>query len=186
MKNDKRYIKTEREILVAFANALSKKDFSNITIEDILKETNISRSTFYKHYKNKNEVLSSVTDHIFSHVLSHSLDEEKTHDFSKSSIFEYTHLITHVLYHLHDEKYLIKAIISNGCTDEFYKNLRKLVRPIAEIIINNNLVTKKDIPIELYIESICSDFNIIIAYWFKNGCNESPEVMTKYFFDLIQ
>lgn len=186
MKTDKRFITTEKEIYEAFAKALNEKEYDKITIEDILKYSNISRSTFYKHYKNKNEILTSLTNHIFSHVLSHSLSEENTHDFSKSNIFEYTHLITHVLYHLHDEKFLIKAIILNGCTDNFYEQIKKLVEPIAKIIISNQLVKNKEIPNELFIKSICNDFVIIIDYWFKNDCKESPEIMSKYFFELIK
>ncbi len=95
---DKRIIKTRQAIYDGFAKALNNVSYDEMKIEDILKASNISRSTFYAHFKSKEEVLSSINENIFDHVFSHSLKEEATHDFSKSSIFDYNHLLTHILY----------------------------------------------------------------------------------------
>ena len=47
---DKRLIKTQNAIYEAFTKVLQEKPYSKITIEDILKISGTSRSTFYSHY----------------------------------------------------------------------------------------------------------------------------------------
>ena len=179
---DKRLIKTQNAIYEAFTKALQEKPYSKITIEDILKLSGTSRSTFYSHYKTKDELLLSIVNHIFEHVFSHSLTEEKSHDFSKSSIFDYSHLITHILYHLHDEKELIQAILKSESKSHFIDSLKMQIEPITNIIIKNKLVKDKNLPEELYSSLITNSFIILIEYWFNNECKESPEVITNYFF----
>ena len=110
---DKREEKTLRLIQEAFTTLVNIKNYDEITIQNILEEADISRSAFYAHYKSKDELLLSVSNHIFEHVFSHSLQEEKTHDFSKDILFDYEHLIIHIFYHVKDEKDLFKGILSS-------------------------------------------------------------------------
>ena len=179
---DKRILKTRQAIYDGFAKALDNVSYSKMTIEDILKASHVSRSTFYSHFSSKEEVLSSISNNIFEHVFSHSLKEEETHDFSKTDIFDYTHLVTHILYHLHDEKDLIIKIITSECRDTFLSDLRKQIKPIAEKIIQSGLVEKSEIPMELQINKITENLILTIEYWFKNGCQETPEKLTTYIF----
>lgn len=181
---DKRIIKTEQAIYDGFCEVLSSKDYNEITIDNILKASKVSRSTFYAHYRTKEEVLKSVTNHIFNHVFSHSLSEEKTHDFSKDSIFDYTHLITHILYHLHDEKELVKAILNNSTRELFLSNMRENLNPISKLMIQENLVKNKNVPLPLYISIVTETFILSIDYWFKNNFLDTPEKITNYFFIL--
>lgn len=179
---DKRIIKTENAVYDAFGKVLNTKCYSAITIEDILKESGVSRSTFYAHYKTKEELLKSITDHIFEHVFSHSLSEETTHDFSKSDIFDYSHLITHTLYHLHEEKALVKAILSNDTRDTFLNAMREKVNHISTLVVRDNF--SNDIPMELKEAKVTETFILCVDYWFKHNCEETPEKITQYFFKL--
>lgn len=181
---DKRIIKTQDAVYNAFKQLLKEKNYSQITIENILEVSKISRSTFYSHFKTKDEVLKSITNHIFGHVFSHSLSVEKTHDFSKSNIFDYNHLFTHILYHLHDEKELVQAILMNSTRDEFLLNMRNNLMPISKILIQEKFVPQKDIPLTLYTSMVTETFILVVDYWFKNNCLESPEKITNYFFNM--
>ena len=181
---DKRIKKTNHSLYEALGRLLSKKSYNKITIEDLLQESGISRSTFYAHFKTKDEVLVSITTMIFSHVFSHSLKEETTHDFSKASLFDYSHLITHTLYHLHDEKALINAILSSESKDIFLRDLRKEITPIAQRSLELKILQYRDIPEELRISEITESFVLLIEYWFNNDCKETPETLTTYFFNM--
>ena len=181
---DKRIIKTNQQLYVALGTLLNEKPYSKITIEDLLKESKVSRSTFYAHFKTKDEVLVSITKMIFSHVFSHSLKEETTHDFSKASLFDYTHLVTHTLYHLHDEKKLIEAILSSESKDIFLRDLRAEVTPIAARALELNVIGTKGLPSELRVAELVENFVTVIKYWFNNNCSETPETLTNYFFNM--
>ena len=181
---DKRIEKTNHQLYEALSRLLKQKPYGKITIEDLLQESKISRSTFYAHFKTKDEVLMSITKMIFNHVFSHSLKEEATHDFSKASLFDYGHLITHVLYHLHDDKQLIEAILSSESKDIFLRDLREEITPIATRALDLGILRSRDIPKELRISEVTESFVLLMLYWFNNDCTETPETLTTFFFSM--
>lgn len=181
---DKRVQRTNHQLYEALTTLLNQKPYGKITIEDLLQESKISRSTFYAHFKTKDEVLISITKMIFTHVFSHSLKEETTHDFSKASLFDYSHLITHVLYHLHDDKKLIDAILSSESKDIFLRDLRNEIDPLARRALELGILKTREIPQELRIAEVTESFVLLMLYWFNNECKETPEVLTTFFFNM--
>lgn len=72
---------TTQKIYDAFAAVLLEKNYKDVRIQDVLDKSGVARSTFYAHYKTKEDLLKSICSTIFGHVFSHSLEEEKSHDF---------------------------------------------------------------------------------------------------------
>lgn len=60
-KIDLRVIKTDRNIKSTFIKLLNKKDFASITVQDILDEALINRTTFYKHYADKYDLAETIS-----------------------------------------------------------------------------------------------------------------------------
>lgn len=183
---DKRIIKTQETIYKAFEELLKEKSYNNLVIQDILDKCKIARSTFYSHYKTKEDLLKSILNNIFSHCFSPHLLKEKTHNFSDENIKNYKHIITHILYHLLDEKELIKAIISNDCRETFFEELRKKVLPLTEKIAKEKLEKNKSIPYKLTLEANNEMFIVLVKHWFSFDCQKSPEEISKYYFLLIE
>ena len=50
MKQDKRYIKTEKLIHNAFFELLKDESYNSITVEKICEKAFIGKNTFYSHY----------------------------------------------------------------------------------------------------------------------------------------
>lgn len=67
---------TTEKIYDAFAEVLLEKAYADVRIQDVLDKSGVARSTFYAHYKTKEELLKSICSTIFGHVFSHSLAEE--------------------------------------------------------------------------------------------------------------
>ena len=178
---DKRQEKTLETIYVAFTKLINNKDYDEITVQDILEESNIGRSTFYCHFKNKSELLLSISKHIFDHVFSHSLQEEKTHDFSKDDIYDYRHLITHIYYHIHDEKELIKGILSSNGNQVFLDEFKSHLNSLANSYFKNYPYQSKAIPLELVKQILVDNFITILKYWMNNEFKETPEEVSDYF-----
>ncbi len=64
IKQDARIMRTLNLIRGAFLALLEEKGFENMTVQDILDRTQINRSTFYAHFKNKNDVAKMFIDEI--------------------------------------------------------------------------------------------------------------------------
>lgn len=60
-KTDLRIIKTNLNIRNTFIQLLNEKSFDSITVQNILDRALINRSTFYKHYSDKYDLLESIT-----------------------------------------------------------------------------------------------------------------------------
>ncbi len=178
---NKRITKTTERIYSAFAEALLEKEYGELTIQDVLDKCGVARSTFYSHYKTKDDLLKSICTSIFGHVFSHTVEEEQSHDFSRSSIFDYKHFITHIFYHLHDEKALVHAILLSQSKDIFLNYLRNGLKEFATACVDNNFVTQKNLPKELKINSIIENFVLIVEYWDHTSFQNTPESLTDYF-----
>lgn len=84
---DRRQRKTRNAIFEAFSSLLERKHYSSITIQDIIDEADIGRSTFYAHFNTKEELLKEMCTEIFEHVFSSDVTSEKKHDFSHDKSF---------------------------------------------------------------------------------------------------
>lgn len=81
MRVDKRVLKTKRAIFTAFAELLSEKDLSHITITDIANKADINRKTFYNYYTNIYEVMEEIENLTVS-TFEKRLDEIEFEDMS--------------------------------------------------------------------------------------------------------
>lgn len=60
MQNNPQYVRTDKAIKQALIKLLKTKSFEKITVQDILDETPVTRSTFYKHYHDKYEIAEKM------------------------------------------------------------------------------------------------------------------------------
>ena len=79
---DRRQKKSRDAIFNAFGVLLSRKSYTKITVQEIIDEANVGRSTFYAHFETKDDLLREMCTDLFNHVFSEHLDSESTHDFS--------------------------------------------------------------------------------------------------------
>ena len=59
---DPRIVRSRRMLMDALARLLSKKDFDDISIQEIADEARLNRATFYLHYPDKSALLQAMTD----------------------------------------------------------------------------------------------------------------------------
>lgn len=65
MQNNPQFIRTDKAITQALISLLKVKPFEKITVQDILDETPVTRSTFYKHYHDKYEIAEKMLQEFF-------------------------------------------------------------------------------------------------------------------------
>ncbi|MGH9544479.1 MAG: TetR/AcrR family transcriptional regulator [Terriglobales bacterium] len=59
---DPRILRSRRMLMDALARLLSKKEFDDISIQEIADEATLNRATFYLHYPDKSALLQAMTD----------------------------------------------------------------------------------------------------------------------------
>lgn len=59
---DKRQVRTNDYLKKGITTLLNEVDYSDITIQQLANASNINRSTFYLHYKSKDQFLNSMIE----------------------------------------------------------------------------------------------------------------------------
>jgi AcrR family transcriptional regulator len=67
-KVDRRVQRTHHSLGDALIELMRVKPFASITVQEVLDRAHVSRSTFYMHYRNKDDLFLSDVDHFFERM----------------------------------------------------------------------------------------------------------------------
>ncbi len=179
---DRRQQKTRDAIFKAFSKLLESKHFSNITVQEIIDEANIGRSTFYAHFETKDELLRAMCTDIFNHVFSNELQSEQTHDFSADN-HRLQAKLTHILYHLKDSKKDITGIISGESGELFMRYFKEYLFDLFVKYLNE---VKIDAPEEFVLNHLVGSFAEAVKWWIRNKMQYTPEEIAAYYMAAVR
>jgi AcrR family transcriptional regulator len=66
---DPRILRSRRMLMDALARLLMKKEFEDISVQDIADDATLNRATFYLHYPDKNALLQAMTESRFRDLI---------------------------------------------------------------------------------------------------------------------
>ena len=176
---DRRQRRTRSLIFTAFSALLERKSYTSVTVQDIIDEADIGRSTFYAHFETKDELLKALCNDIFDHVFSEEIMSEEKHDFSHHSTFK--DRLTHILYHLQEKQQSIKGLFSGECGEIFLRYLKEYLYQVFD----KHIVVKDSIPHDYAMDIAVSCFAETVRWWLKGHSDYTPEQMTDHFFRCI-
>jgi AcrR family transcriptional regulator len=177
---DRRQQRTRDAIFKALSTLLEKKRYNNITVQEIIDEANIGRSTFYAHFNTKDELLKTMCTNIFSHVFSKELITEKTHDFSDENNGLETKL-THILHHLKDSEKNIVGILSCESGDLFMGYFKGY---LTEMFSNYLYEIKVNAPADFVLNHLVGSFAETVKWWINNKMKYTPEETSRYYIEV--
>ncbi|MBQ2985970.1 MAG: TetR/AcrR family transcriptional regulator [Tyzzerella sp.] len=182
---DRRQRKTREAIFSAFTELLSKKDFNQITVGEIIDRADIGRATFYSHFETKDFLLKEFCEELFCHIFDteNSVQNHHKHIFScdgSGSVF------LHLFQHLQKNDNNILALLSSQNNELFMRyfksNLELLIESHFSLFESSK---NKNMPLSFWKNHIISTFVETIKWWIDNGMKESPELITEYFFMVV-
>jgi AcrR family transcriptional regulator len=177
---DRRQQKTRSAIFRAFNRLLEEKHFNNITVQEILDEADIGRSTFYSHFETKDALLREMCTDIFDHIFSHELSSETSHDFSASD-HGLQEKITHLLYHLKDNKGNVLGILSGESGELFMRYFKEYLTAMFEQYLES---LRQDVPKEFALNHLVGSLAEAVKWWIGTRMKMPPEDVAEYFLKL--
>src|SRR5580704_19103298 len=66
---DPRILRSRRMLMDALARLLNRKEFEDISVQEIADEATLNRATFYLHYPDKSALLQAMTDVRFRQLI---------------------------------------------------------------------------------------------------------------------
>lgn len=174
---DKRQQKSRKIIFEAFSDLLGKKSYNHITVQEIIDLANVGRSTFYAHFETKDELLNALCQEIFVHIFSDVLSAEKSHDFSNGSN-ALTDKLTHLLYHLKEQKTDIASLLGGESSDIFMGYFKSY---LEQLFCGHEFAFSLHIPKDFVSNHYVSSFAEAVKWWVKEDMRTSPEKIVEYY-----
>lgn len=179
---DRRQQKTRQAIFSAFSNLLERKDFGNITVQEIIDEANVGRSTFYAHFETKDDLLKSMCTDIFHHVFSDDLKQESNHDFSNAE-HSFEKEITHILYHLQDNRKNLKGLLLCESGEIFMKYFKNYLYEMFPSYVQK---LSHKAPDDYVLNLAVGSFSETVKWWITAHEQYSPEQITSFFMEWLK
>lgn len=162
---DKRILNTKKKLTNSLLELLQAKKIKDITVLELCKSANINRTTFYKYYKDVDDLVLKIEESLLSDLEKNIVDIKRNYLISFTSkiietISSRKEIYTRLLGENGDHTFLsrILSLVYTQSLAEWQKLLRK--------------ATKEDLE-KIY--SFIVDGTIgIVNEWIKNDCQEEP------------
>lgn len=161
VKNNRRRRESQEKIERAFVELLQSREIKDITVSDLIKQTQLNRSTFYANYIDIFDLADKVREKLENDFGTLFADYDYFNERS-GALKMFTHIKENQLFYTtyfklcYDEKHLISI----------YDSKRAEKEQIAQNI-------------KYHIEFFRNGLNAIIKLWLAGGCQESPEEMAE-------
>ena len=174
---DRRQQKTRDAIFDAFSTLLSSKSYTRITIQEIIDEANIGRSTFYSHFETKDELLKSLRTDTFDKMHSNNPTLSSGNPHS---------MILDVLYHIKENEKIIKGVFLSESGELFMNYFKNYFsNHIEQHLFASYNERIMDIPKDFLINHISGSFLEMVKWWVSRNMKQTPEELTSYFISVI-
>ena len=178
-KTDARVQRTRDALGDALIALMQEKPFETITVQDVLDRAHVSRSTFYTHYSDKDDLLMSDAEEFFE-AISMALS---AHGDKSDRVFP----VREFFAHLSDVQPFFKALVKSG---KFSENMelarghfaRGIERRLSELP-RGNAIPSKELPALAFAHA--GALLSLVTWWIDRGMRESPSEMDELFHRIV-
>ena len=178
-KTDARVRRTRDALGDALVALMQEKPFETITVQDVLDRAQVSRSTFYAHYSDKDDLLMSDAEEFFESI-SMALS---VHGDKSDRVFP----VMEFFVHLSDVQPFYKALVKSG---KFQENMelarghfaRGIERRLSELPRGKS-IPPHQLPAIAFTHA--GALLSLLMWWLDRGMRESPAEMDELFHRMI-
>ena len=180
---DRRIRKTKQAIVTAFLELLDeKKDIDKISITDITKRADISRSTFYFHYNGTYELVDEISDSFSKEIFDIIMKAHTDMPGEEGYLYMYNEILAFLYENKTTTKLLLmspkEADMTKKITDDIYKLLTVYYlskrQPVSKEVLN--------------VAALFSTYAIlaVIRDWVDTDFKHTPQEMADLTFQAVK
>lgn len=183
---DRRQMKTREAIFTAFTTLLSQKNYNQISVQDIIDEANIGRTTFYAHFEAKDYLLKDLCEELFGHIIDTAMGLPHGH-YHYSCGSKTDSVFLHLLRHLQENDRNILELLSSQNNEIFLRYFKSNLKKLIVIqYAEKGLLKSSTLPENYLVNHISSSFVETVDWWISRQMKETPEQITDYFLAVIE
>ena len=173
---DRRQQKTRKAIFEAFIALLERKRYDHITVQEIIDQANVGRSTFYAHFETKEMLLEALCSNVFFHVFEEDPCAWDGDDGAPEG------RLTHILWHVRDSQSNLAAVLTSDSGEVF---MNYFMRHVTEVFAAYPHRFAVDIPWDLQLRLLSTGFAETVKWWAGEKFRDPPEVVAAHFLQLF-
>ncbi|MGB7338880.1 MAG: TetR/AcrR family transcriptional regulator [Phototrophicaceae bacterium] len=179
---DRRVRRTRRRLRDALIQLISEQGYENIIIQEITDTADLSRATFYLHYKDKDELLASSLEEMFDELMESVKDlmlrrKLEMTDGDAPSLPAFKHV----------EEYadLYKSLLGEKGVSSVINRILTYIARIGEqqyrMLLDDEAEEDLPVPIEVAARHLAGAMFSMVSWWIEQDMPYTPEEMAQYF-----
>ena len=173
-KHDRRSQRTRQLVRSAMLNLLFERGYDEITVQDILDQANVGRSTFYAHYFDKEDVLASIADEQLE-----LLHQQLAKPEGKQRIIPSLELFQHV----QENQQYFRAMLHGRAHEALWDAAQAALCRTIEYELATSIAEKQTtvVPLSVAAQYLAGAFLSFLKWWLETEAPYSPEQMDGMF-----
>ena len=176
-KTDRRTNRTRRQLREALLALILQKGYDAITIEDITRHADLGRTTFYLHYKDKEELLLESIDTIADDLKAqiglaeHSLLPARQ-PARPPTAGPAGRAIELVFRHSAENATLYRVILNGGAASKALSRLQDIISAAAQLFVNRRMqraAPPPEFPPGVVLHYFASSLLGLVNWWLAGG-----------------
>jgi AcrR family transcriptional regulator len=185
-KIDRRVSRTRRALRDAFFALILEKGYEAVTVEEITNRADLGRTTFYLHYRDKEDLLmesiGGLVDDLVEQMSQLPLGEWKADTTSGHPSPALALPFQHVAHNAR----LYRIILRGEGTYSVTRRLREIIvqasgEMIQVFLQKERLAINPQVPMEVFLYYLAGSWLGLITWWLENEMPYSPEQMALMF-----
>jgi AcrR family transcriptional regulator len=178
-KPDQRIRRTHERLGSALVALIQERPIDDVTVQDVLDRASVGRSTFYLHFRDKDDLLLSQLE-TFLEMMSTTLTIRKEESHRVVPVAE-------LFAHIGSQKKLYRALADSGRLDDFFDLAqgyfaRGIERRLTESKRLSNLPQRE---LGARASALAGSMLSLLRWWLDRGAKEPPRAMDELFHRMV-
>ena len=176
---DRRSERTQRSLSEALVELIKEKRFDEITVQEVIDRADVGRSTFYSHFRDKEDLFQKDWERFLDGFAQH-IDWEKA---GAGSFIPIVYLFSH----LKDVQPFYQSLVRSGKTDAIFKSGLSHLSQRMEVALTARGSGKRapSVPVPILANYLASELFALLQWWLDSGMPYSPPRMDEIYHELV-
>lgn len=193
-KTDRRVLRTRRSLRRALFNLILEKGYDAVTVEEITNRADLGRTTFYLHYRDKEDLLmesvGDLVEGLVAQLAGVPVDQWKLVLDGPAPGATPETGISIAFQHVAQNASLYRIILRGEGTYAAIQRLREtIVQAILELIesitARENVALKPQVPLEVFVHSLAGAWIGLVSWWLEQDMPQPPEQIAGMYYKMF-
>jgi AcrR family transcriptional regulator len=176
-KSDRRTQRTHHNLTHALVDLVTEKRFDDITVQNLIDRADIGRSTFYSHFRDKEDLFQSN----WEGFLDFCVEQIEWSKVGSGSFFPVVFLFSH----LKDVQPFYRGLVRSRKSESLMKSGSEYLSRQIEQGLKQNLKHRPSIPFPILSTYLATELFALLKWWLDERMPYPPERMDEIFHALV-